>query len=326
MSTDSQTLPPPPVPIFTGAGLDRVAQLRRDPNEVRALLRDPEARALFASDQGVLVSRDGSSLSRRELSESVASGRDGEPVLLGLERGRPLFGCDLEALAPAAVAALLDSGGLVSLREAGVTLPRAEGGLGAYLAALIGWHRHHRYCPNCGARTEVVEAGLSRLCPRCGRSHFPRTDPVVIMVVQHDDQLLLGRRLGWPAGRYSLLAGFVAAGETPEEAVVREVREEADIETDHPRYVAAQPWPFPASLMLGFASVSPGGEPHADDGEMADVRWFARERVLAAVHQEADWSAQAAQPDELLLPSRVSIARSLIEWWLEARAVSGPAA
>lgn len=317
MSVNPQPLLPPPVPMFTGAGLDRAANLRSDPNEVLQLLRDPGARALFASAEAVLLSGDGSSLCRRELSASPAGSDHEEPVLLGLDGGAPVFGCDLEALEPAAVEALIGSGRLVSLREAGATLPRSEGGLAAYLAALVGWHRRHRFCANCGARTDVTEAGLSRRCPRCGRSHFPRTDPVVIMLVQHDDQLLLGRRIGWPVGRYSLLAGFVAPGETPEEAVVREVREEAEIETDRPRYVAAQPWPFPASLMLGFTSVSRGGEPHADEGEMEDVRWFARDRVLAAARQEADWSAPAAQSDELLLPARVSIARSLIDWWLD---------
>jgi NAD+ diphosphatase len=174
--------------------------------------------------------------------------------------------------------------------------------------ALLGWHRRHRFCANCGAPTQVAEAGLARRCRRCGASHFPRTDPVVIMLVEHEGRLLLGRRAGWPEGRYSVLAGFVAPGETPEEAVVREVAEESGIVVTEPRYVAAQPWPFPASLMLGFEARARPGSPAARDGELEDVAWFTREEVAAA----AQWGADG----RLQLPPPVSIARFLIDGWL----------
>ena len=158
-----------------------------------------------------------------------------------------------------------------------------------------------------GSATEIAEAGYSRRCPRCGSTHFPRTDPVVIMTVGHDRHLLLGRRAGWPPARCSVLAGFVSPGESAEEAVVREVREESGILARDPVYVASQPWPFPSSLMLGFDAQSDGGEPKARDGELEEVAWFSLEEVRAGANER--------NPD-LLLPPPVSIARFLIERWV----------
>jgi NAD+ diphosphatase len=152
-----------------------------------------------------------------------------------------------------------------------------------------------------------------RRCPNCGASHFPRTDPVVIMLVEHNGSVLLGHRAGWPRSRYSILAGFVSAGETLEEAVIREVREESDIEAYDPSYVASQPWPFPSSLMLGFTARSDGGEPKARDGELDDVRWVTLEEVRAA----------RAEQGELRLPPPISIARFLIERWLARSSAGG---
>jgi NAD+ diphosphatase len=257
----------------------------------------PDARGVAAGRDSVLVDASGEALARLSV--------QGSSILLGLEDGAPLFGVDLS-----------DSGAgdarVVSLREAGAMLPQSEGGLAAYAVALLGWHRRHRFCANCGASTEVVEGGYSRHCPNCGASHFPRTDPVVIMLVEHDGRLLLGRRTGWPGRRFSVLAGFVAPGESLEEAVVREVREESGIVAYDPRYVASQPWPFPASLMLGFSARSDGGEPVARDGELEEVAWFTRDEVIAA----ADWDGAAAGEGSFALPPPVSIARFLIDRWL----------
>jgi NAD+ diphosphatase len=144
----------------------------------------------------------------------------------------------------------------------------------------------------------------------CGATHFPRTDPVVIMLVEHAGRLLLGRRAGWPSNRYSVLAGFVAPGESLDEAVVREVREESGIEAYSPRYVTSQPWPFPSSLMLGFEARADGGEPSARDGELEDVGWFTLRSVREAL----------IDAGELRLPPPISIARFLIERWTAARA------
>jgi NAD+ diphosphatase len=285
------------------------------------LLADAGARATFVRDDSVLVSPDGRALARFAVPEPERQA----PLLLGLEPEGALFGIDLEWVSERQRQELAGRARLIALREAAVSLSSEEGGLAAYLVALANWHRYHGHCSNCGEPTEVTEGGLARHCPRCGRSHFPRTDPVVIMLVEHGGRLLLGRRPIWPEGRYSLLAGFVAPGETPEEAVVREVREESGIEVESSKYLAAQPWPFPASLMLGYSARARGGLPTCVDGELEDVRWFTRDEVDAASASESDWSAPAGDhAAALLLPPSVSIARSLIEWWLREPTADQP--
>jgi NAD+ diphosphatase len=291
-------------PTFTGTTLDRVADLRSDRGEVERLLRHPRAAVLGASADSVLIADLPQPLLLRRPLEGRVNPH--QPVLLGIEDSRPLFGADLDD--PEAEGQLAETGvgRLVSLRDAGLLLPQAEGGLAAYLVALLNWHRKHKFCSVCGARTRVTDAGLSRRCPTCRASHFPRTDPVVIMLVEHDRQLLLGRRIGWPEGRFSILAGYVAPGETPEEAVLREVQEESGIVAHAPRYMTSQPWPFPSSLMLGYEASSDGGDPVPQPGEMVEVGWFPLEQIVAAQQGVGG----------LLLPGEVSIARLLIDAWV----------
>jgi len=288
---------------FTGATLDRADVLRADPEQVAMAASSREARLLAAGVGDVALEA-----GEPRLLRIPADGRldPSTAVLLGLEGDVPLFGVDLEALDESERGALLAGARRATLREAGMELSQPEGGLAAYLSALLNWHRTHRFCANCGAPTAIVDAGMERRCGNCGAHHFPRTDPVVIMLVEHEGRILMGSRAGAPEGRYSVLAGFVSPGETPEDAVIREVWEESRIEVRDPRYVAAQPWPFPASLMLGFEARSDGGEPVIGDGELDDVRWFARSDVAAASRGEA-W---------FQLPGEVSIARTLIERWL----------
>ncbi|HLI59074.1 MAG TPA: NAD(+) diphosphatase [Solirubrobacteraceae bacterium] len=285
---------------FTGAALDRAGAQRKDPAWLGEVVASPARRGIAAGGGQVLVSGVGEALELARVKptdEQLA-----EPILLGVADGVPLFAIDLER-EPAGTR-------LIPLREAGLTLPASEGGLAAYAAALLGWHRRHRFCANCGHLTESVEGGFERRCPGCGAHHFPRTDPVVIMSVEHDDRLLLGRRAGGPKGHMSVLAGFVSPGEAAEEAVVREVREESGIVCHHPTYVASQPWPFPASLMLGFHATADGGEPVVTDGELDEVHWVSREVVAAAVRGE---------DVGFVLPGEVSIARFLIERWVADR-------
>jgi NAD+ diphosphatase len=292
---------------FTGMALDRASTERKDPGWVQQLLRDPAARAVAGGQDGVLISDEAEpSLLRTPLARVP----DQDPILLGLEHGTALFALDLDAPPPAALESLTDKGRIVPLRDAGATLPHSEAGLAAYTVALLNWHRRHRFCANCGAATDIQEAGYSRRCARCGTVHFPRTDPVVIMTVEHQDRLLLGRRAGWPPGRCSVLAGFVSPGESAEEAVVREAREESGIRARDPAFVASQPWPFPSSLMLGFDAQSDGGEPSARDGELEEVHWFPLQEVRDAVND---------RNPALQLPPPVSIARFLIERWVAAQ-------
>jgi NAD+ diphosphatase len=295
----------PTEPTFSGVTLDRAVEQRRDAGWVARRLSAPESRAVAAGREGVLLDGGGQALLR--IAPGPAPDIDGEPILLGLEADSALFATDLDELEPGAAERLGQGARTVALREAGALLPHAEAGLAAYLVALLNWHRTHRFCANCGARTLIAEAGYSRRCPRCGTVHFPRIDPVVIMLVEHDRRLLLGRRAGWPSRRYSLLAGFVAAGESAEEAVVREVHEESGIRAYGPAFVASQPWPFPSSLMLGFEARSDGGEPRTRDGELEDVGWFTVEAIRFAAAEDTG---------ELLLPPPVSIARFLIDRWL----------
>jgi len=299
-AADSPALPP-----FTGMALDRVSTERKDGGWVRSRMADPGTRVIAAGRDGVLVAGD-------EAPELVRGPvRDGwlsEPILLGLDDGgAALFAVDVDGLAAEERSRALNGNRLMSLREAGAVMVPAEAGLAAYVMALLNWHRRHRFCANCGHATDVAEGGGLRQCPRCGANHFPRTDPVVIMTVEHDDRLLLGRRAGWPPGRLSVLAGFVSPGESAEEAVVREVEEESGIIARDPVFVASQPWPFPASLMLGFHAVADGGEPRVADDELEEVHWLHRDAIAEA--------AGGGDPG-FQLPPPVSIARFLIDRWI----------
>ena len=283
-----------PPNTFTGAALDRAGERRRDAGWVAAQRADPAARAVVAGREGVHVT--GGEDPRLALVPLGEAG-DVEPLLLGVDGHGPIFAAEGDASRLS----------LLGLREAAASLPQADGGLAAYAAALLNWHRRHRFCANCGAPTEIREAGHVRHCPSCGAEHHPRTDPVVIMLVLRGDEVLLGRQARWPRDRYSALAGFVEPGESLEEAVAREVLEESGVRVGAPRYVSSQPWPFPASLMLGFVAPWAGGEPEIGDEELEDVRWFAREEVEAAVGGRGP----------LRLPPPLAIARRLVDGWLE---------
>jgi len=196
------------------------------------------------------------------------------------------------------------------LRALGPLLDDHDAGLLVHAVGLVNWHQAHPRCARCGAATEVVRGGSVRRCPHDGSEHFPRTDPaVIVLVTDGADRCVLGRQPPWPQGRYSTLAGFVEPGESAEQAVVREVREESGLRVRDVRYVASQPWPFPSSLMLGFTAVCDAdAAPRPADGELDDVRWFGREELQAA----ASWGAGPG----LQLPGAVSIARYLIDGWL----------
>jgi NAD+ diphosphatase len=281
---------------FAGAGLDRVSWRRTDDAWLTGSARDPKARALVSVAGELALDDAGAPL--LVAPDAVAPLEGTIAVLLGLRDGAPLYAIE----APAAP----DGARLAGLRDLVGLLGRREGAAIAYAAAMGNWHRRHRFCANCGAPTEVAEAGFMRRCPACDARHFPRTDPVVIMLVVDPaaDRVLLGRQPTWPAGRYSCLAGFVEPGESLEEAVAREVGEESGVAVADVVYRSSQPWPFPASLMLGFHCRYAGGTPETRDGELQDVGWFTRAQL-------ADGSA--------LLPPPHAIARQLIDEWLGGR-------
>jgi NAD+ diphosphatase len=278
---------------FTGAALDRAGDRRTDPEWVAEQRAHPRARAVVAGPAEIHVAGD-----RLGLVPLAGTDRASEALLLGLDADGPVFALD---------AARADVP-LLGLRDAAAVLPQADGGLAAYAAALLNWHRRHRFCANCAAATEVAAGGLVRRCAACGTEHHPRTDPVAIMLVTAPGRVLLGRQASWPTGRYSALAGFVEPGESLEEAVAREVREEAGVTVGPPVYVSSQPWPFPSSLMVGFTAPWAAGEPAVHDAELEDVRWFTRAEVAAA----------AAGEGPLGLPPPLAIARRLIDGWLRS--------
>lgn len=227
---------------------------------------------------------------------------DGTRIFLGLHDGVPHFAIITEA-AP-------DAGPGSMLRQVATLLGSDEAGMMVHATALVQWLRNNRFCGACGAALEVMDAGHVLRCDRCHKNHFPRTDPAVIMLVTATDEhgverALLGRQPTWDKGRYSTLAGFVDPGESLESAVAREVMEEAGIEVADVTYFGNQPWPFPASLMVGFYAHAVTTEIHVDGDELEDARWFTREEIL-----------DQSDTGEVALPGSFSIARALIEAWV----------
>jgi NAD+ diphosphatase len=281
---------PPQIALSVRAH-DRVGRRRTDDAWLAETWADPATRVLLLA-RGRFPVEAGTSIAWR----SPADVPEGQRVFLGLEDGVAHF------------AVLLDEpleDGWANLRVVGPELSAADAGLVVHAVALAEWHRAHRFCARCGSPLTVAAAGHVLTCSGCGRQHFPRTDPAVIMlVVDAGDRALLGRQPGWPEGRYSTLAGFVDPGESLENAVRREVAEEVGIEIGEVTYLGNQPWPFPASLMVGFFAEALTTEIEVDQEEISDARWFTREEMRAE-----------AEAGTLLLPGGISISRTLVEIW-----------
>lgn len=230
----------------------------------------------------------------------------GTTVLLGLRNEIAHFAVDISDMEEHDVQNLHDDADFVDLRSVGAVMDKTEASILAYARGLMHWHAQHKFCGVCGSPTEIREAGHLRKClnERCGAGHFPRTDPAVIMLVARGDRVLLGRKAEWPEGMYSTLAGFVEPGESLEQAVAREVMEEAGMPIANIRYHSSQPWPFPSSLMLGFYADALSDDYAQNDDELEDVRWFTRTELAEG---GAGRSAR---------PRSDSIARRLIDEWI----------
>ncbi len=283
-------------PAFDVDGAARV-----NPDFLAETLNDPRTLALRVRGRDVAM-RD-ASLDLRALSEV---GVTGDVAYLGRTNRHGAAGARVVA-----VRADDEDAEWATLRHVAVTLDEDDAALAARAVAVLGWHASASFCPGCGAETRVEHAGWMRRCTGCDAEHFPRTDPAVIVrVTDARDRILLGTNAAWENGRYSLFAGFVEAGESLESAVVREVFEEAGVRVDRPEYLGSQPWPFPRSLMLGFAAQLADDQDASDttpDGdEILDVRWFTREELT--------------DPDSgILLPGSSSIAHAILTQWLERR-------
>jgi NAD+ diphosphatase len=300
--------------VFAGSSLDRAAHLRRDAEWIAARLSDPGSRVVPFWRGRCLVRWEGERAVAVQLALSEIGGLEeglASPeaaVLLGLAEDRAHFALDLSAFeedeARRRLGRLGTSGELVDLKSVGSVLAGEEAALLAYVRGLLHWHARHGFCGVCGAPTVSRDSGHVRRCTGCGADHFPRTDAAVIMLVTDGDRCLLGRQSAWPEGVYSTLAGFLEPGESLEEAVAREVWEEAGIQIADAAYHSSQPWPFPASIMLGFTARAVTTAIRLHDGELADARWFGR----------AELADRATRP--IKLPSRHSIAYRLIKDWL----------
>jgi NAD+ diphosphatase len=299
---------------FAGGSLDRLSHRRTDAGWIAERLADPASRAVAAGRDGVLVREDGERVTPAELPAAALAGA-ADLVLLGADARGAVFAADLDAVGEDRVRALAPGARVAGLRDVAPRLAQADGGLLAAAVALLHWHREHPFCARCGTATVMGEAGWVRGCPACGATHHPRTDPVVIMLVVDGDRALLGRQARWPPGRWSALAGFVEPGESLEEAVAREVAEEAGVAVDEVAYRSSQPWPFPASLMLGFTARYSGGEAHARDGELEALGWFGRDELVG----------MRDGCDRRFLPPPDAIARRLVDEWLDAPARAAPA-
>ena len=279
-------------------GHDRVGRRRTDERWLAETWADPRTRVLPLASGRFPVTAERHAIAWCGPAEAPG----GQRLFLGEQGGVAHFAVLLDE-APA------DAEGWAGLRSMIPSLSPADASLLVHAVALAEWHRGHRFCPRCGAGLTVAAAGHVLTCSGCGREHFPRTDPAVIMLVTDEaDRALLGRQPSWPEGRYSTLAGFVDPGESLEDAVRREVAEEAGIEVGEVTYLGNQPWPFPASLMIGFFAAARTTEITVDGEEIADARWFTREQVL-----------RETEAGTLLLPSGISISRTLVETWYGGR-------
>ncbi len=301
----------PEVIPFAGNPLDRASAERRDPIWLETKLTDRDSRFLplwrlqvptAGGDSPALAWATASQMSRLEYAAPT--------FLLGLLDGAAHYAVDLSALQEPVEALGLDGARYGDARQLATRLSVTDAGILAQAKALVDWHATHGYCPNCGDPTEPRDAGAMRKCSSCSTEHFPRTNPVVIMVVWKGARCLLGRGASWAANSYSALAGFVDQGEALEDAVRREVKEEVGLDVGEVRYVASQPWPFPMSLMLGCFAEVEREDFVIDPFEIGEARWFERDQLLAALKG----------PDPSLgftVPGRLAIAHHIIKAWCE---------
>ena len=298
-------------PGFINNILDRAAHLRNDDARLMALEGHRDARAYVVYRDSLLVKQESDGpRALLGLDEALKFGANSGTIFLGLRDGAAVFGMGISA---AAVEKLLPRSD-VSVNELrgmamqGAVPPNQLSAI-AMAKSLVNWHQRHAYCANCGTRTAMKEGGWKRECPNCKAEHFPRTDPVVIMLVTSGDKILLGRQKHFPAGMYSCLAGFVEAAETIEDAVRRETFEESGIRCTDVTYYMTQPWPYPSSLMIGCTARAISEDIVVDSAELEDARWFDRAEATLMLKRE--------HPDGLAGPHPFAIAHHLVGRWLQ---------
>jgi NAD+ diphosphatase len=298
--------------VFAGNPLERASYRRADEDWLTERLADPNALALAVWNGKPLVEdakSGGAQIAYLAAGMARANSVGWEKLLfLGVWKDIPVFAVDFEGEADPAGGPLEGLGRFEDLRAIAMTLSPSEAAIAATAKSVFEWRRKHRYCAACGQPSQAVEGGWKRLCPACGAQHFPRTDPVVIMLPVLGERCLLGRQAAWPKGMYSALAGFVEPGESIEEACARELFEEAAVRAVKVRYHSTQPWPYPMSLMIGLIAEIEPGEAVADNVEIDEVRWFSRAEAAGLVRGD--------HPDARA-PGGLAIAHQLIKAWAE---------
>ncbi len=286
---------------FTGSGVERLSPLRQEAEELAAAFAAADTRFVPIWQSRCLLQDGGVVVCRREQLEPSAGGHD-TAIFLGRRGGQALFAIEVRGDAPPPA---LPAAGFRSLREVLGAVSEADAALLAYARAMLLWQERHRFCGVCGAPNQPRDGGFVMTCtnPACDTKSFPRIDPAVIVLVHRGDRCLLGRQASWPEGRFSTVAGFVEPGESLEDAVVREVHEETNIQVGECTYIGSQPWPFPAAMMLGFHATGLSDDIRFNDGELVEARWLSRDDIRAGA---------------VLLPPRESIAFRLIEAWFDA--------
>ena len=296
---------------FSGLSLvlDRAAERRDEPEWIASQARGDKARFLLLdAEQNALARPDGDALRWLDAGEREAMLPGTPASLLGVGESHTYFVIDVPEAARGEELAGLLGARMLNLREAGLRLPADEAGLFAYAKGLAHWQREMRHCHACGGRLDLVSSGHRAQCVVCGKLHFPRTDAAIIVIVEHAGACLLGRQASWPAGRYSTLAGFVEPGESLEDAVRREVAEEAGVRVDRVHYHSSQPWPMPASLMIGFTATAHDRLIHLRDGELEDARWFTPAQI-----------EQGLADGSFATPPKLSVSYQLLAHWLRER-------
>jgi NAD+ diphosphatase len=288
---------------FTGNPLDRASAQRADPDWIAA--QKARADALFLPIWQTKPLRVGARAGFLAADFIGLSG-DSFCVFLGRRDGRPYFAA---AMPDSTDAPLNGLGEFCDMRTLAFVLPAEDTAIAGQAKALLDWHARHRFCARCGAQTAPTDGGYRRACPQCGAEHFPRTDPVVIMLPLLGEECLIGRNTRFPEGLYSAFAGFIEPGEAMEEAVRRELQEEVALAVGDVRYHASQPWPFPSSLMLGCYAQAMSKDFQIDGHEIEGARWIGKTEARARLAQDAD--------DGIKLPAAIAIARKLIADWAD---------
>ncbi|PPR22963.1 MAG: NADH pyrophosphatase [Alphaproteobacteria bacterium MarineAlpha10_Bin2] len=299
--------------VFSGVPLDRVDHLRTDTAWIEARLNDPASRFVPVWNQQSIVFDGAEPRAALNDRQSIAELLDSNAPLafLGVtpdDGGIAHFAVDFSHLPEETLTARYTGGALMDLRDSVQLVPAHEASILAYARGLMYWHRKNGFCAACGHKSETRRAGHERVCtnPACGAVHFPRTDSAVIVLVHDGDDCLLCRQSHWPTGMHSTLAGFLEPGESLEEAVAREIFEESGVQVADVRYHSSQPWPFPASIMVGFMAKANSREINVDDKELEYAHWYGR-----------DWLRNVVDSDDFRMPGKYSIARRLIGDWID---------